>query len=142
MATTPTGNPPRTLAPFARRFRFPAGVAPLGARFAEESDYDAYIRSLIRQVLLTARGERINRPDFGAGLRRLVFAPLSDANAMLARTQVFEALTRWLGTLIQVESVDTRVSVAADGSRLEVRVVYRVIAHGEQRYLNEEVVLP
>lgn len=126
-----------TLAPFARRFRFPAGVDRNAGRFAEEPDYDAYVRGLIRQVLLTARGERINRPGFGAGVRRLVFAPLSDASAMLARTMILEALNRWLPTIITVESVEAR----ADQSKLEVTVVYRVIAHGERRYLNEELVL-
>lgn len=127
-----------TLAPFARRFRVPPGVDRPAGRFAEETDYDAYVRGLIRQVLLTAKGERINRPSFGAGVRRLVFAPLSDASAMLARTMVFEALNRWLPTVIQVESVEARV----DQARLTITVVYRVIAHGERRYLNEEVVLP
>ena len=29
----------------------------------------------------------------------------------------------------------------ADQAKLEITVVYRVIAHGERRYLNEEVVL-
>jgi hypothetical protein len=125
------------LVPFARRFRFPLRVDPAGGRIAEEPDYDAYVRQLIRQVLLTARGERINRPAFGAGVRRLVFAPLSDASAMLARTMIYEALTRWLGTLIQIESVEAR----AVESRLDITVTYRVIAHGERRYLNEEVVL-
>ena len=82
-----------TLAPFARRFRFPAGVDRTGDRFAEEPDYDTYVRGLIRQVLLTAKGERINRPAFGAGVRRLVFAPLSDASAMLARTMISKRST-------------------------------------------------
>ena len=36
-------------------------------------DYDAHIRDLIEQVLFTAPGERVNRPDFGSGLLRLVF---------------------------------------------------------------------
>jgi phage baseplate assembly protein W len=106
-------------------------------RLAEEADYDAYVRQLIRQVLLTAKGERINRPGFGAGVRRLVFAPLTDASAMLARTMIYEALTRWLPAIITVESVEAR----ADQSTLSITVVYRVVAHGERRYLNEEVVL-
>lgn len=127
-----------TLTPFARRFHFPLRVDRAGGRIAEEPDYDAYLRQLIRQVLLTARGERINRPNFGAGVRRLVFAPLSDASAMLAKTMIYEALTRWLSSLIQVESVEAQ----AIESRLEITVTYRVIAHGERRYLNETVVLP
>ena len=41
-------------------------------------DYEAHIRDLIEQVLFTSPGERVNRPDFGSGLLRLVFAPNSD----------------------------------------------------------------
>ncbi|WP_114952494.1 GPW/gp25 family protein [Sphingosinicella terrae] len=124
-----------TLAPFARRLATPLSFNPLSGRTEEEPDYDAYVRQLIRFLLLTSPGERVNRPAFGAGIRRLVFAPLSEATAMLARTMVYDSLTRWLQPIIQVEQV--KMDVQAE--TLLVTVVYRVIAHGEQRYLNEEV---
>jgi phage baseplate assembly protein W len=124
-----------TLAPFARRLATPFSVNPLSGRTQEEPDYDAYIRQLIRHLLLTSPGERVNRPTFGAGVRRMVFAPISDATAMLARTMVYDALTRWLPTVIQIE----QVTLEAQTETLLITVVYRVIAHGEQRYLNEEV---
>ena len=65
----------------------------------------AYIRQLIRQVLLTAPGERINRPDFGAGIRRIVFAQ-QPRGRRLAQTFVYQALSRWLPNLIKVEDID------------------------------------
>jgi phage baseplate assembly protein W len=34
---------------------------------------------MIRQVLLTSPGERIDLPEFGCGLRQLIFAPHSSA---------------------------------------------------------------
>ncbi|HYJ93736.1 MAG TPA: GPW/gp25 family protein, partial [Vicinamibacterales bacterium] len=40
-----------------------------------------HIRDLIEQVLFTAPGERVNRPTFGSGVLRLVFAPNSDTLA-------------------------------------------------------------
>jgi phage baseplate assembly protein W len=126
-----------TLAPFARRLETPFAFNPLSGRTIEEPDYDEYVRQLIRYLLLTDRGERVNRPDFGAGIRRLVFKPLSDATAVLARTMVFEGLTHWLSRIIQVE----QVSMEVRPETLLITVVYRVIAHGERRYLNEEVVL-
>src|SRR6476661_8979078 len=43
-----------------------------------ETTTGEHIRDLIEQVLFTAPGERVNRPDFGCGLQRLVFAPNSD----------------------------------------------------------------
>jgi phage baseplate assembly protein W len=124
-----------TLAPFARRLQTPFSVNPLSGRTQEEADYDAYIRQLIRYLLLTDRGERVNRPQFGGGVRRLVFAPLSEATAVLARTMIYDALTRWLEPVISVEQVTMDTSVET----LRITVVYRVLLHGEQRYLNEEV---
>ena len=118
-------------------FRFPFAVAGGAGRIAREPDYDSYIRQLIRQVLLTAQGERINRPTFGAGLRHLVMAPNSPATASLVQTMVYQALTTWLGTLIATE----RVTAAANNERLEVEVIYTVRARGERRELSLEVTL-
>jgi phage baseplate assembly protein W len=117
--------------------RFPIAVDATAGRLARETDYDAYIRELIQQVLLTAQGERINRPDFGAGIRQMVMAPNSPATASLAQTLVFHALTTWLSAYIQVQSVRTQ----ADAERLNIYVVYMVIARGEQRELTLEVTL-
>lgn len=120
-----------------RRIHYPFAIALIGGSVMEEPDYDAYIVQLIKQVLLTSKGERINRPDFGAGLRRQVFAPLSDATAALTKTIVYDALVKWLGTLIRVERIDT----SAVAETLEIEVQYIVIAKGERRILNQEVVL-
>jgi len=117
--------------------RYPFGVRASSGRTAEESDYDAYIRQLIRQVLMTAQGERINRPDFGAGVRRMVFAPNNPALASLTQTFVYQALTRWLSTVIKVEDV----AVTAEGERLEITIHYLVLQRGERRVLNEEVTI-
>ena len=116
----------------------PVSVASASGRLRQETDYEAYIRQLIRQVLLTAPGERINRPEFGAGVRRLVFAPLSPATASLAQTTVYQALTTWLGTLIRVENVE---ATASEPGRLDIGVTYLLRARGERRFLNVEVVV-
>jgi len=87
------------------------------------------------QVLFTAPGERVIRPDFGCGIKRLVFAPNSQASAALAQVTVYDSLTRWLGTAITVNDVK---AVATD-ERLEISIVYTLKARGERRYLNLEV---
>jgi phage baseplate assembly protein W len=117
--------------------RYAFAVDAGGGRATEEGDYEAYVRQLIRQVLLTAPGERVNRPDFGAGLRRMVFAPNSPAVASLTQTFVYQALTRWLATVIKVE----QVAVTAEEEKLLVTVRYLVLQRGEVRVLNEEVAL-
>lgn len=87
-----------------------------------ESDEDAYIRGLIEQVLFTAPGERVMRPDFGSGVMQLVFAPNSTELAATTQFLVQGALQQWLGTLIVLETVE----VAAIESVLHVTVRYVV----------------
>ena len=62
--------------------KYPFAIDAGGGQVAEEGDYEAYIRQLIRQVLMTAPGERINRPDFGAGVRRMVFSPAARTSSI------------------------------------------------------------
>ncbi len=116
----------------------PLAISPKSARLRQETDYEAYVRQLIRQVLLTAPGERINRPEFGAGVRRLVFAPLSPATASLAQTTIYQALTTALDSLVRVE--DVRAEVGTPG-RLDITVTYILRARGERRFLNVEVTI-
>ena len=114
-------------------FAIDAGVG----RLAEETDYAAHVEQMIKQVLFTNPGERINRPDFGCGLRRMVFAPNSEVTASLTQVMVFQALETWLGNLINVDEV----RVKAIEEVLEVRIVYVLKARQERRYLNLEVTL-
>ena len=58
---------------------------------------DDHLRDLIEQVLFTAPGERVNRPTFGSGLLRLVFAPNGDALAAATQMTVQGNLQQWLG---------------------------------------------
>jgi phage baseplate assembly protein W len=117
-------------------FTYPVSVSAAGGRMAVERNYDRYVRGLIYQVLLTRPGERINRPEFGAGVRALVFAPLSEATATLAQTAVYNALKEWLDAFILVDEVRVEVS---EPSTLEITVVYLVRATNERRFLNVEV---
>jgi phage baseplate assembly protein W len=104
---------------------------------AQERDYARHVDQLIRQVLFTNPGERLNRPEFGCGLRRMVFAPNSDVTAGLTRVMVFQALEKWLGDLISVDEV----KVEAKEEILQVGVAYILKARQQRRYLNLEVTL-
>jgi uncharacterized protein len=90
---------------------------------------DDHIRDLIQQVLFTAPGERVNRPDFGCGLLRLVFAPNSDELAAATQFLVQGSLQQWLGDLIEVSDVQ----VQSIDSSLLVEVRYTVRRTQEQQ---------
>ena len=90
---------------------------------------DEHIRQLIEQVLFTAPGERVNRPEFGSGLQQLVFAPASDEIATTTQFLVQGALQQWLGDLIQVEAVQ----VQSEEATLRVTVQYIVRANQQRQ---------
>ena len=85
-----------------------------------ESDGDAHIRQLIEQVLFTAPGERVNRPDFGSGALQLVFTPGSDDVASTTQFLIRGALQQWLGDIVDVQDVD----VQNQDDTLLIRVAY------------------
>jgi phage baseplate assembly protein W len=116
-------------------FHFPIRLNQRRGGLLEERDYPRYVGQLIRQVLLTAPGERAHRPDFGAGLRRMVFAPNDDATASLIQATIYQNLTKWLGELITVDEV----KAAANENRLDVEVTYTLKARGTQEIFNLEV---
>ena len=117
-------------------FRYPFQINAASGRVAVERDYERYVKALILQVLMTRPGERINRPRFGGGIRALVFAPLSDANAAMAQTSIYAVLTEWLDAFIRTD--DVRVEVV-EPSTLSVTVVYLIRATNDRRFLNLEV---
>src|SRR5881227_3787849 len=99
----------------AERFtsiRYPVTLDVGFGRFASEEDYVRHVEQLMRQVLLTNPGERINRPDFGCGIRRMVFAPNSEAAASLAQVSIYQALEKWLAPAIRVD--DVKVAAAEE----------------------------
>jgi len=94
---------------------FPFGVTPHGR--VAGATWEAHVEQMIEQVLFTNPGERVNLPDFGCGVMRLVFADESDALVTATQFLVQGSLQRWLGELIvvsavRVQAVDTTFSVA------------------------------
>ena len=106
---------------------YPFRVGPNG-RTATTSRSE-HVRDLVEQVLFTAPGERVNRPDFGSGLHGLLFEPNGEALAAATRARVEGALHQWLAETIQLEAVVVRT----EDSALEVTVQYVLRQTQERR---------
>ena len=117
--------------------KYPFAIDNGVGTLAEETNYSRHVEQMIKQVLFTNPGERINRPDFGCGIRRMVFAPNSEVTANLTQVLIHQSLEKFLGTLIQV--VD--VQALAINETLEIKIVYILTARQERKYLNLEVTL-
>jgi len=81
------------------------------------------VRQAVRIILGTVQGERVMRPDFGAGLRALVFEPINTTTMALARHRVEEALVNWEP---RIDNVKVQVSSEPMQGRLMIEISYRV----------------
>jgi uncharacterized protein len=97
-------------------------------RTALTGDAD-HIRDLIEQVLFTSPGERVMRPDFGAGLLAMVFEPNSVVAGGTAQFLLKGGLQRHLSHLIAVDDVAVENIDAA----MQVTVRYTVLAEGRSQ---------
>lgn len=106
---------------------YPLQIDPDG-RTATAGD-DDHIRDMLEQLLFCSPGERLNRPDFGAGLRELVHEPNSPELAAALQFTVQAALQRWLGDVVEVAELGVR----SEGPVIQVAVHYRVLRTGVER---------
>jgi phage baseplate assembly protein W len=95
---------------------------------AAQSRYKAHVEQMIRQVLLTSPGERVNLPEFGCGLRQLVFAPHSSALDATTKLVILQALNRWLSGQIEVKAVKVAsLEETGDPAQLSVQIDYVLV---------------
>ena len=106
---------------------FPFRVGDRGmARGA--GDLAELAQAQLRQLLFTAPGERVDRPDFGCGLHLLVFSAADTDRAAVTEYLVRTAVSRYLDRLLLLDSV--RVTV--DDATLVVDVLYTLRDTGEE----------
>jgi phage baseplate assembly protein W len=79
-----------------------------------------HIQDMIEELLFTSPGERVNLPDFGSGLMQLIFAPNSPELAAALQFTLQASLQRWLGDLIQVQTLQ----VTCEDSTLTIDLQY------------------
>jgi len=88
------------------------------------SVYEIDVAQAIRIILSTDWGERVMRPDFGAGLHDFVFGPINRTTMQRIQTRVQQALIEW-EPRIDVESVSV-TSSRETPNLLLIQIVYRV----------------
>lgn len=101
-----------------------------GSQQTAQAQYAGHVVQMIKQILLTTPGERVDNPQFGCGLRTMVFAPISQAVQVTARIQVTQALGQWLNGVIVVNSVEVSTSdgaAALEPGTFQVTVYYTLV---------------
>jgi phage baseplate assembly protein W len=110
---------------------FPVGVDARGRIALARQEED--IRQAIQIILLTPKGQRVMRPDFGCQIHDLIFAPNDATTAGLAAYYVEDALAMW-EPRIRVLEVDARPD-EDEPARLLIHITYEILATYDQRSL-------
>lgn len=100
------------------------------------SDRQEHIREQIEQVLFTHPGERVFRPDFGAGVRALVFEPNDSALWELTKKRLLSSLADVLAGEVDPRTLE--VDVTGEDAELRIVISYTLatIGHSEQQVVN------
>jgi|TARA_B110000914_G_scaffold178186_1_gene159925 hypothetical protein len=92
------------------------------------------VKSNIKNLLLTKKGERILQPEFGSGLQALLFEPNVDDFEGRIEDTINESLEQWL-PYVTAEEIDIDASdTLRDNNRINVSVKFRI---GDSADLNE-----
>lgn len=118
----------------ARNLMHPIGVEAGLNRLRQQPDPAAHAEAMMRQLILTDFGERAMRPEFGTGLRGMVFESLKGASETLIRASVFSSLKRWLDDVVRVDAV----TVEIEETTLKVRIIYTLRIEPGRRILTME----
>lgn len=108
-----------------RALHFPVNVDSVTGKI-EESSYEESIRESIYLIVMTKKGERIMRPDFGCDIHQYMFEPINSTMLTLVRCAVKEALTRWEPRIEDIE-VETLTSQEEE-NKLQLVIHYRIKA--------------
>jgi len=119
-----------TYQPHGRHLAFPFRIGPDG-RTATHASVAEHVRDEIIQLLLTSPGERPFQPQFGGGVRKLIFEPASDVLRGMTKARITQALTTWLGHRLTLEHLE----VTFVDSTIQVEIKYRPAGQPDSRVL-------
>lgn len=113
-----------------KHLSFPFRIGSNG-RSAQVPSLEAHVRDELIQLILTNPGERAFLPEFGGGVRRLVFENASETIAGVTKARITQAISRWLGQRVTLEDLQ----VTIDNSTLEIQIQYRIAGTKDSRIM-------
>ncbi len=94
--------------------------------FAQAFSSFEQAKTNLRNLLLTSKGERIQQPNFGTGLKSLLFEQNTDLLAENIQKVITSSVSFWL-PYINIDEIDVKMTDAMkDNNRAEVSVQFTV----------------
>ncbi len=113
-----------------KHLSFPFRIGGDG-RTAQVVSLESHVRDELMQLLLNNLGERAFLPEFGGGIRRLVFENIDEATGGMTKAMLTQAISRWLGHRITLEDL----TVTVENETLEVDIKYRIAGTEDTRVI-------
>lgn len=105
-------------------FSFPVQADPLSGRIRMASEEED-IRQAVRIILMTGKGERVMRPDFGCRIYDYAFGTTDCTSLSRMKNAVEEALRLWEPRIIDVEAEVTVADGESGLLMIEISYVVR-----------------
>lgn len=125
-------------------FQFPVEADPVTGRIMETSGESDIIQA-ISMILMTQKGERVMRPEFGCDIHSYLFDTTDYQTLRMMERAVTESLVRWEPRIRDIE-VSAEISEEAE-EKILIRISYVVRSTNNPYnlvypfYLNEGIVL-
>jgi uncharacterized protein len=113
-----------------RHLAFPFRIGNDG-RAVQQSTLEDHVRDELMQLILTNPGERLFLPEFGGGVRRLVFENLDETTGAMVKATLTRAVSRWLAARITLEELKVEI----ENEKIEVDLKYRIAGTQDARVL-------
>jgi len=116
-----------------KHLSFPFHIGKDG-RSVQVSTKEEHVRDELIQLILTNLGERAFLPEFGGGVRRMVFENITDATHGVTKAMLTQSISRWLGHRLTLEAL----TVATHVETIEVEIKYRIAGTEDTRVMRFE----
>jgi phage baseplate assembly protein W len=97
-----------------------------GTGFAQTYNTTEQIKSNIKNLLLTQRGERILQPEFGSGLHEILFDFNNDDIEGKIEDAINEAFQQWLPYVTIADIVVEQTDALKDRNRVNISLTFQV----------------
>jgi phage baseplate assembly protein W len=113
-----------------KHLSFPFRIGSDG-RTAQIASQEEHVRDELIQLILTNLGERAFLPEFGGGVRRLVFESAGETTQAMTKALLTNALSRWLGHRLTLENL----AVEVENETIHVEIQYRLAGSEDSRVM-------
>jgi phage baseplate assembly protein W len=113
-----------------RHLAFPFRIGSDG-RARQVLTLEDHVRDELVQLILTNPAERPFLPEFGGGVRRLVFENIQDTTGAMVKATLTRAISRWLSNRVLLEELVVEIQ----NEKIEVDLKYRIAGTEDSRVL-------